>query len=76
MFWSLDFLKWSIMLINGYGQKVNYLGVSIAERCNFRCQYCMPKKPFCVGSVRYFTNFSRAFKTGFLSNGGDDVLYR
>ena len=34
------------MLIDGYGRKVDYLRVSVTERCNFRCQYCMPEKPF------------------------------
>jgi GTP 3',8-cyclase len=34
------------MLIDGHGRKVDYLRVSITERCNFRCQYCMPEKPF------------------------------
>ncbi|MCK9256769.1 MAG: GTP 3',8-cyclase MoaA [Sulfurospirillaceae bacterium] len=34
------------MLVDGYGRKVNYLRVSVTERCNFRCQYCMPEKPF------------------------------
>ena len=34
------------MLIDGYGRKVNYLRISVTERCNFRCQYCMPEKPF------------------------------
>jgi cyclic pyranopterin phosphate synthase len=34
------------MLIDRYGRTVNYLRVSVTERCNFRCQYCMPEKPF------------------------------
>jgi len=34
------------MLIDGHGRTVNYLRVSVTERCNFRCQYCMPEKPF------------------------------
>ena len=34
------------MLIDGHGREVNYLRVSVTERCNFRCQYCMPDKPF------------------------------
>ncbi len=34
------------MLIDGHGRQVNYLRVSVTERCNFRCQYCMPEKPF------------------------------
>lgn len=34
------------MLIDGHGRVVDYLRVSLTERCNFRCQYCMPEKPF------------------------------
>ncbi len=34
------------MLIDGHGRKVTYLRISVTERCNFRCQYCMPEKPF------------------------------
>ncbi len=34
------------MLVDGYGREVDYLRVSVTERCNFRCQYCMPEKPF------------------------------
>jgi len=34
------------MLVDGHGRHVNYLRISVTERCNFRCQYCMPEKPF------------------------------
>jgi len=34
------------MLIDGFGRSVDYLRISVTERCNFRCQYCMPDKPF------------------------------
>ena len=34
------------MLIDAHGREVNYLRVSVTERCNFRCQYCMPNTPF------------------------------
>lgn len=34
------------MLIDGFGRKHDYLRVSVTERCNFRCLYCMPEKPF------------------------------
>jgi cyclic pyranopterin phosphate synthase len=34
------------MLIDGHDRVVNYLRISVTERCNFRCQYCMPEKPF------------------------------
>ena len=28
-------------LIDGYGRKISYLRLSITDRCDFRCQYCM-----------------------------------
>ncbi len=34
------------MLVDGHNRVVDYLRVSVTERCNFRCQYCMPEKPF------------------------------
>jgi len=34
------------MLIDGHNRVVDYLRISVTERCNFRCQYCMPEKPF------------------------------
>jgi len=34
------------MLIDNYDRVVDYLRVSVTERCNFRCTYCMPEKPF------------------------------
>lgn len=34
------------MLIDKYDRVVDYLRISVTERCNFRCAYCMPDKPF------------------------------
>ncbi len=31
------------MLIDQFGRKINYLRISVTQRCNFRCLYCMPK---------------------------------
>lgn len=28
---------------DGYGREINYLRLSVTDRCNFRCQYCMPE---------------------------------
>jgi cyclic pyranopterin phosphate synthase len=27
---------------DGYGRKINYLRISVTDRCNLRCSYCMP----------------------------------
>jgi GTP 3',8-cyclase len=29
-------------LVDGHGRKISDLRVSVTDRCNFRCQYCMP----------------------------------
>src|SRR5512136_2063791 len=29
-------------LIDSYDRKINYLRLSVTDRCNLRCQYCMP----------------------------------
>lgn len=29
-------------LIDPYGRKINYLRLSVTDRCNLRCRYCMP----------------------------------
>ncbi|MGI6095523.1 MAG: GTP 3',8-cyclase MoaA [Lachnospiraceae bacterium] len=30
-------------MIDNYGRRIDYMRVSITDRCNLRCQYCMPK---------------------------------
>lgn len=30
-------------MIDGFGRKINYLRISVTDRCNFRCGYCMPE---------------------------------
>src|SRR3989338_7506668 len=29
-------------LIDGFGRRINYLRISVTDRCNLRCVYCMP----------------------------------
>lgn len=31
------------MATDGYGRKINYLRLSVTDRCNLRCRYCMPE---------------------------------
>ena len=31
-------------LIDSFGRKIDYLRISVTDRCNFRCTYCMPEK--------------------------------
>ena len=32
----------SDMLVDSFGRQHTYLRISLTERCNLRCQYCMP----------------------------------
>ena len=34
-------------MIDGYGRQINYLRLSVTERCNLRCRYCMPEDGIC-----------------------------
>jgi cyclic pyranopterin phosphate synthase len=31
-------------LVDSFGRRINYLRLSVTDRCNFRCRYCMPEK--------------------------------
>ena len=50
------------MLIDSYGRTVDYLRVSVTERCNFRCQYCMPEKPFTWVPKENLLSFEELFE--------------
>ena len=32
----------SVTLCDSYGRRIEYLRISVTDRCNFRCLYCMP----------------------------------
>lgn len=34
-------------MIDQYGRKIEYLRISVTDRCNLRCIYCMPKDDVC-----------------------------
>ena len=31
------------ILVDTFGRRVNNLRISVTDRCNFRCTYCMPE---------------------------------
>lgn len=49
------------MLIDQFGRKINYLRISVTQRCNFRCLYCMPKIPFDYQSKENLLSFEELF---------------
>ncbi|HEV8409995.1 MAG TPA: radical SAM protein, partial [Gemmatimonadaceae bacterium] len=36
----------AITLKDQFGRSIEYLRISITDRCNFRCVYCMPRAVF------------------------------
>ncbi|MBW8040290.1 MAG: radical SAM protein [Planctomycetes bacterium] len=34
------------MLLDRFNRRIDYLRVSVTDRCNYRCVYCMPEAPF------------------------------
>lgn len=60
------------MLIDSYGRTVDYLRVSVTERCNFRCQYCMPEKPFSWVPKENLLSFEDLFE--FMKVGIDEGI--
>ena len=35
-------LLWGKIMIDGKGRNIDYMRISITDRCNLRCKYCMP----------------------------------
>jgi len=50
------------MLVDSYDRVVDYLRISVTERCNFRCQYCMPEKPFSWVPKENLLSFEELFE--------------
>ena len=34
-------------MLDSYGRKITYMRLSVTERCNLRCRYCMPAEGIC-----------------------------
>ena len=39
-----EFLPFSAFLTDSFGRQHDYLRISLTEKCNLRCQYCMPEE--------------------------------
>jgi len=38
-------------MIDGYGRTIDYVRISVTDRCNLRCVYCMPEEG--IGSISH-----------------------
>lgn len=42
-------------MLDQYGRRINYLRISVTDRCNLRCRYCMPESVQDVGMKNILT---------------------
>lgn len=71
-------------MTDGHGRKINYLRLSITDRCNLRCRYCMPSEGVekkCHGDllnyealVRIVTAFSKLGIDKIRLTGGEPLV--
>jgi len=49
------------LLIDQHGRQLNYLRLSVTDRCNFRCYYCMPEEGIDFASRKDLMTFDEMF---------------
>ena len=38
---------WKVLMKDQFGREITYLRLSVTDRCNLRCRYCMPEEGVC-----------------------------
>ncbi len=44
-------------MIDRFGRTIEYLRISVTDRCNLRCRYCMPPEGVRLFAPRGYTEF-------------------
>lgn len=57
-----------------FGRHHNYLRISLTERCNLRCQYCMPEKGVPLTPPAHLLTTPEILKVSILSIHGQTLL--
>ena len=45
-----------------YGRKLNYLRISLTDRCNLQCRYCMPEEGICTIKQQDYLTFDEILR--------------
>jgi GTP 3',8-cyclase len=74
------------MLVDRYGRRIDYLRISVTDRCNLRCEYCMPAEgtdPFEQGDILSYEELERVIRVAaglgmgkFRFTGGEPLMRR
>ena len=54
--------KQSSTLVDSFGRRHNYLRISLTERCNLRCSYCMPKEGVALSPASHLMNAEEVYQ--------------
>lgn len=46
-----------------YGREINYMRISVTDRCNLRCRFCMPEGNVCFEESENLLSFDEIIKT-------------
>ena len=49
-------------MLDGQGRTINYLRISVTDRCNLRCLYCMPKEGVHAMEHREILSFEEIYR--------------
>lgn len=62
-------------LLDKYGRQITYLRLAVTDRCNLRCQYCMPEKGIDIVDRKELLSFKEMYRiTRVLSELGVDKI--
>ena len=62
-------------LLDKYGRQITYLRLAVTDRCNLRCQYCMPEKGIDIVDRKELLSFKEMYRiTRVLSELGVDKV--
>lgn len=65
------------VLEDRYGRNHSYLRISLTERCNLRCQYCMPEEGVDLSPTHHLLTADEIFRISklFVSQGVDKIRF-
>ena len=58
------------MITDHYNRNIDYIRISITDRCNLRCRYCMPEDISFVGHDKIYVTRKLHGLCGFWRSGG------
>ena len=62
-------------LLDKYGRQISYLRLAVTDRCNLRCQYCMPEKGIDIVDRKELLSYKEMYRiTRVLSELGVDKI--